>query len=71
MVGLHASLLVWLAAATALAVGTLALRTGMRTLANRHTNPHGSLDNLAVTLIALGAILIGWGLAGPAIWFLH
>lgn len=71
MFGLHASLLVWVAAATALAVGSIALRTGMRTLANRHTNPHGSLDNLAVTLIGIGIALMGWGVAGPAIWFLH
>lgn len=71
MVGLHASLLVSLAALTALALGGIALRTGMRTLANHTLNPAGGLDNLAVTLMGIGIALIGWGIAGPAIWFLR
>lgn len=66
-----AGLAIGVAALTAVTLGALSLRTGTRMLANRHLNPTGGLDSLAVTLITLGAILIGWGIVGPVLLALN
>lgn len=58
-------------AAAAIVLGVVSFRAGRRTLANRHLNPEGSLDNLAVTLVGIGIILIGWGVAGPVVYVLR
>lgn len=58
-------------AAAAIVLGVVAFRAGRRTLANRHLNPEGGLDNLAVTLIGIGIILVGWGTVGPTVYLLR
>ena len=62
--------IVFVGAAVALVVGVLAIRLGTRTLRNRDLNPTGGLDNLAVTLLGIGAILLGWATAGPVVYVL-
>lgn len=68
MLGVPLGVLVALGAILALVVGGTSLRGGIRTLSNRTLNPAGGLDNLAVTLIVIGIILIGWGVVGPVLW---
>lgn len=66
-----AGLAIGAAALAAVTLGALSLRTGTRMLANRTLSPTGGLDNLAVTLITLGVILIGWGAVGPVLLALN
>jgi hypothetical protein len=58
-------------AAAAIVLGVVSFRAGHRTLANRRLNPEGGLDNLAVTLIGIGIVLIGWGTVGPVVYLLR